>query len=148
MRRMVWPSLLSAAIGCSAITAAAARDFIPAERRNPSWSANLPDCADPSVIGKVQSGFASRESGYWQSSLAIAGIERIRTIAFRPWGADYIPRRYCVARATMSDGRVRTVSYNIIERAGIIGATWGVEWCVSGLDRLLYYAPDCKMARP
>ncbi|MBN9062862.1 MAG: hypothetical protein BGP06_11140 [Rhizobiales bacterium 65-9] len=148
MRRMIWLSVLSAAIGWCGLATASAREVIPAEQRNPSWSAALPACEDPSVIGQVQSGFASRESSYWQSNLAIAGVDHVRTIAFRPWGADYIPRRYCVARAYMSDGRLRTVSYNIIERAGPIGLTWGVEWCVSGLDRLFYYAPDCKMARP
>jgi hypothetical protein len=26
--------------------------------------------------------------------------------------------------------------------------TWGVEWCVVGLDRNWAYNPACKMARP
>jgi hypothetical protein len=26
--------------------------------------------------------------------------------------------------------------------------TWGVEWCVVGLDRNWAYNPRCKMARP
>jgi hypothetical protein len=30
----------------------------------------------------------------------------------------------------------------------MIGASWGVEWCVVGLDRDWAYNPRCKMARP
>jgi len=26
--------------------------------------------------------------------------------------------------------------------------TWGVEWCVVGLDRNWAYNPTCKMAQP
>jgi hypothetical protein len=38
------------------------------------------------------------------------------------------------------------------ESLGIIGATWGVEFCVHGLDRNLAYAyageQTCREARP
>jgi hypothetical protein len=30
----------------------------------------------------------------------------------------------------------------------MIGMTWGVEWCVVGLDRNWAYNPICKMAQP
>jgi hypothetical protein len=30
----------------------------------------------------------------------------------------------------------------------MVGATWGVEWCVVGLDRNWAYNPACQMARP
>ena len=30
----------------------------------------------------------------------------------------------------------------------MIGSSWGVEWCVVGLDRNWAYNPACKMARP
>jgi hypothetical protein len=30
----------------------------------------------------------------------------------------------------------------------MIGASWGVEWCVVGLDRNWAYNPACRMARP
>ena len=32
--------------------------------------------------------------------------------------------------------------------AGLLGAGWGVEWCVMGLDRNWAFNPACKMARP
>ena len=148
MRRIAWLTAVSAVSGLLGVELSAARSVIPAERRDPAWSANIPACDDPAVIGYVQRKFASREDNYWQLGLRISSVDRIRTIGWRPWGADYIPRRYCVARALTSDGHYRELSYNVIERGGIIGWSWGVEWCVSGLDRLFYYAPNCKMARP
>jgi hypothetical protein len=40
------------------------------------------------------------------------------------------------------------LSYSIAEDLGVIGVTWGVEWCITGLDRNFAYAPACKMAEP
>ena len=114
----------------------------------PNYDGVLPVCQDPSVTGTIASRFAHTEATFWNSSLVIQAFDHQREIAFRPWGANYIPRRFCAARAMTSDGRERTVSYSIAEDLGAIGVTWGVEWCVSGLDRPLAYAPNCKMAGP
>ena len=83
--------------------------------------------------------------------LQIVGFDRIHETAFRPWarGApDTIPRRYCSGQALVSDARKRQLYYWIGEDTGWIGATWGVEWCVVGLDRNWAYNPGCRMARP
>ncbi|WP_342360690.1 hypothetical protein [Terrarubrum flagellatum] len=148
MRRFVRLFAFAAAAGLATMAVSSARTIIPAEQRDPSWSGAIPACGDPAVISDVQQQFAQREDNYWRLGLRISSVDRIRSIGYQPWGADYIPRRFCVARAIMSDGRVRTLSYNIIERGAIIGWSWGTEWCVSGLDREFYFAPDCKMARP
>jgi hypothetical protein len=76
------------------------------------------------------------------------GFERVRQTAFRPWAAVTIPRRYCTATAMVSDGHKHRVDYSIIEDASEVGASWGVEWCIVGLDRNWAYNPACKMARP
>ena len=51
---------------------------------------------------------------------------------------------------TTSDGVRRKVDYSVRESTGMIGASWGVEFCVQGLDRNLAYAyaTACRMARP
>jgi hypothetical protein len=82
------------------------------------------------------------------SNLQILGFERVRQIAFSPWARGTIPRRFCRATAVVSDGRKHAVYYWIGEDTGMIGANWGVEWCVVGLDRNWAYNPACKMARP
>ena len=48
----------------------------------------------------------------------------------------------------INDGTRRPIYYGIGEDTGIIGVTWGVEWCVVGLDRNWAYNPACKAARP
>lgn len=108
----------------------------------------LPGCDDPAVSGEIASRFAYKESEYWHSDLTLDHFDRYRQIAMRPWGESFIPRRFCAARVLTSDGRYHAVSFAIAEGLGVIGIGWGVEWCVSGLDRNLAYAPACKMARP
>jgi len=112
----------------------------------PRYDGVLPGCE--AGLGKIASRFAQKESRYWNSSLQILDFERVREIAYRPWAAGTIPRRFCTAVALVSDGRKHTVNYWIGEDTGMIGASWGVEWCVAGLDRNWAYNPRCKMARP
>lgn len=143
----------------------------------PNYSGNVPACNTPSALSHIQRNFATTESRFWNSSLTIDGFDHIREIAFRPWGAENIPRRYCSADVVVSGvegtpsfgtegaygsgayqggkaGKVvagprrHTVWYSIVEDGGFLGISWGVEWCVEGLDRSWTYAPDCRMAKP
>ncbi len=67
-----------------------------------------------------------------------------------PLGARCHPAPVLLAVATTSDGLHRKIDYSVRESLGIIGSTWGVEFCVHGLDRNLAYAyaTACRMARP
>ncbi|MPZ58232.1 MAG: hypothetical protein GEU91_17405 [Rhizobiales bacterium] len=114
----------------------------------PRYGAVLPACDDPAALAEISSGFATKERRFWNSALAIVGIDRIRETAFRPWDRDLIPRRFCAARAWISDGKARPVYYWIGEDTGFIGSSWGVQWCVVGYDRNWAYHPSCRMARP
>lgn len=119
-----------------------------AENRVYGYAAVIPACDAPAVLSTIRSRFAAKESEYWKSPLTLERIEHVRQIAFRPWSKSFIPRRYCTASTTTSDHKRRRIDYSIGEDLGIIGATWGVTWCVTGTDRNLAFAPDCKMARP
>ena len=112
----------------------------------PRYDGALPPCE--AGLDTIAWQFAQKESRFWNSDLQILGFERIRQIAFSPWAAGTIPRRFCGAMAAVSDGRKHMVYYSIGEDTGMIGASWGVEWCVVGLDRNWAYNPFCKMARP
>ena len=138
---------MAATFGCISF-AALARPLVPAEKRFDYYSAQLPSCADPRVLERIQSRFYDRESEFWKSGLAIVGFDQVREIGMRTNGLDYIPRRYCMGRAALNDRSARTVSYSIVEDMGIIGWGFGVDWCVAGLDRNYADAPNCKMARP
>ena len=114
----------------------------------PLYDAVLPGCEDPAALGKIQARFGEKEGKFWNSALQIVDFSRIREVAVRPWAVDTIPRRFCTGTALVSDGIKRRVNYSIIEDAGMIGASWGVEWCVVGLDRNWAYNPHCRMALP
>ncbi len=116
--------------------------------RGPRYDAALPACNEPAALWKIQRTFASKEGRFWNSELTIVSFDRVHEIATRPWAEGSIPRRFCSGRALMSDGRWRRIDYAIIEDGGMIGGSWGVQWCVVGLDRNWAYAPGCKMARP
>jgi hypothetical protein len=114
----------------------------------PRYDALVPLCDDPGVLREISAKFAHKETEYWTSNLEILGIDRVREAAFRPWSAQTIPRRFCSGVARISDGRRHVVRYSIAETSGWLGVSWGVEWCVVGLDRNWAYNPTCLMARP
>jgi hypothetical protein len=114
----------------------------------PRYDGVLPPCDHPPALRKIAGRFGQKENKFWNSDLEIVGFDRIRETAFRPWAANTIPRRFCSAIVEVSDGIKRPIHYSIGEDTDIIGAYFGVEWCVVGLDRNWSYSPGCKMARP
>jgi hypothetical protein len=114
----------------------------------PRYESAVPTCDTPWALSTIQRRFGTKEGRFWNSSLQITDFDSVREVAFRPWANGTIPRRFCTGRALISDGRWRAVHYSIIEDGGVIGATWGVEWCVVGIDRNWAYNPACKMAKP
>jgi hypothetical protein len=114
----------------------------------PRFEGVVPPCDYPDALSKISSRFNERENAHWVSDLQILAFEKIRETAFRPWAANTIPRRFCSGVVEISDGSRRVIHYSIAEDTGIVGMTWGVEWCILGLDRNWAYNPACKMAMP
>lgn len=114
----------------------------------PDYSGDVPACDHFEVLNLIGMRFEETERMYWNSHLQISLFEKVQEIAFRPWGPEYQPRRYCRGTVTTSDAHKRAIYYSVIEDGGLIGASWGVEWCIVGLDRNYAYAPSCKMAGP
>jgi hypothetical protein len=112
----------------------------------PRYTGALPECE--AGLGTIASDFAIKEARFWNSSLEIVTFQAVRETAFRPWASNTIPRRFCSALALVSDGTKHPVHYWIGEDTGFAGASWGVEWCVVGLDRNWAYNPACRMAKP
>lgn len=121
---------------------------VPAEARWAPFWGQLPACDDAGVLSKISGRFAQTQRTFWNPELSIAGFDGVREIGFRANGLSYIPRRYCVARAAMSDLKRRTVVYAVGDNFGIIGESWGVQWCVVGLDPMHAYAPGCSVIKP
>ena len=146
--RSIWFLTAAALIGLGAPAPAQAASWLEKGiyLSGPNYDGVLPPCE--AALDKIASRFAQKEGRFWNSNLQILDFERVREIAYRPWAAGTIPRRFCSAVATVSDGLKHRVNYWIGEDTGMIGMTWGVEWCVVGLDRDWAYNPRCKMARP
>jgi hypothetical protein len=147
--RAWWFALASVVLALAPVPATAASLFelnfwLP----GPRYEGALPPCDSVAALDIISSRFSQKEGRFWNSSLTIQGYERIRETAYRPWAPNAIPRRFCSAVALVSDGLKHPVHYSINEDTGLLGASWGVEWCVVGLDRNWAFNPSCKMARP
>ncbi len=112
----------------------------------PRYDSDVPPCE--AMLDKLAARFAEKERKFWNSTLEITGFTNVREIAFRPWESGNIPRRFCTAQVSVSDGKVRTVNFSVIEDGGFASIGAGVEFCVIGLDRNWAYNPACRMARP
>ena len=112
----------------------------------PKYEGRVAPCeaAVPTIVSRFQ----EKESTFWNSTLTITGVANVREIAFRPWQSDNIPRRFCTGSVMVSDGKVGTVNYSIIEDGGFAGYDQGVEFCVVGLDRNWAFNPACRAAKP
>lgn len=147
MKTIAFGALALALFSGFATQPALARPLVPAEKRIRPFTADLPKCDDKGVLDRIADRFQQKESLYWKSTLEIKGFDHVGESGFRSNGLDYIPRRYCTARATLNDARRHQVTYWIGENLGIIGYGYGVEWCVNGLDRNNAFAPACRAAR-
>jgi hypothetical protein len=147
-RHLAAAATLVALLGASAPASAASLLELNFWLSGPRYDAAVPLCDDPAALAKVASRFAEKEEKFWDPTLRILGFDRVHERAWRPWAENTIPRRFCSATALVNDGKARPVYYSIAEDTGMIGATFGVEWCVVGLDRNWAYNPACRMAQP
>lgn len=131
----------------TAITAAP-----PAEARTIPFTGVVPACDSPAVLAEIARAFDRREARFWNSPLRIVDFEEPRLVAHRPWSASYVPRSFCSATALVQEGphiRRHRVAYIVREELGLLfGSTWKVDWCVTGVERHLHAAPECRMMRP
>ena len=112
----------------------------------PRYDGRVAEC--DKALPTITTQFQEKESTFWNSALTITAYGRIHETAFRPWQSDNIPRRFCSGDVMLSDGKMRSVHYSIVEDGGFAGFGQGVEWCVTGLDRNWAFNPACKAARP
>jgi hypothetical protein len=114
----------------------------------PRYSAKVPLCEERGPLDMIRRRFGTKEGKFWNSDLRLVGFEQIQEVAWQPWAPGTIPRRFCSASALISDGVRRPMYYSITEDAGMIGVSYGVEFCVVGLDREWSYQPACLRAKP
>ena len=144
LKKLAVGTMLGAALGLFAAMPVAHAFNFPVF--GPSYEGRLPGCE--AGLPTITTQFWEKERKFWNSPLRITAYGNVHEKVFRPRESDNIPRRYCTAEAMVSDGKVRTVHYSIIEDGGIASMGQGVEWCVVGLDRNWAYNPGCTAAQP
>ena len=153
MDRSVLPIVLaiSAAVTTGgSVTSAGAASWLEKNfwLSGPRYDSNVPLCDEHGTLDKIAARFGTKEGRFWNSALTIVGFEKIREVAWEPWSSGTIPRRFCTASVLVSDGKRHQINYSIVEDGGMISASYGVEWCVVGLDRDWTNNPNCRAARP
>src|ERR1700682_148210 len=81
----------------------------------PRYSAKVPLCEESGPLSTIRSRFGTKEGRFWNSDLTIVDFANVREIAFRPWTAGAIPRRFCRADGYISEGVRGPGSYSIME---------------------------------
>ena len=141
---------LAAAAGFGAVSSAQAANWLEKSfwLSGPRYDHSVPECTDSGPLSKISSRFSEKEGNFWNSSVKIVSFDEVREIAWEPWASGTIPRRFCTAFAVVSDGSRHKIAYSIIEDGGIIGAWYGVEWCVRDFDRNWSHLGNCNAALP
>ena len=148
--RMRFAALAAALVTAASIAPAGAANWFEKNiyMLGPRFDSQIPACDNSWALSTIRQRFSTKEGRFWNSNLQITDFAEIREVAFRPWADGTIPRRFCSGRVLTSDGHWRLVRYSIVEDGGMIGANWGVQWCVVGADRNWAYNPDCVAAAP
>ncbi len=106
-------------------------------------------CNDSGILARIEHRFRHQV-------LNVPNLPDVEIVAFRKvHERRYVPfsekrpiaRRYCAAKAALSNGKHRTVWYVIEDRMGFASMGDGVEFCVSGFDRWRVYSGHCRVLR-
>lgn len=108
--------------------------------------ANLPACDAPSVQSAVRRTIARADFSY-REGLVIDEMDLIDQTSVSQYAPSPVARRYCRARAYLSNGRTHPVYYMIEEHAGFVGLSWNVEACLPGHDRWHVHDGWCRTVR-
>ncbi|MTI19048.1 hypothetical protein E1162_17535 [Rhodobacteraceae bacterium RKSG542] len=74
-------------------------------------------------------------------------INYIQETGFQLGNPSPVARRYCAARAILSDGSHRALYYMVVEHDGFVGVSWNVQACLDGLDKYRVYDGRCRTVR-
>ena len=108
----------------------------------------LPACNNGSVLSSVTEKFSYYDAHVIGSGLAIANLSNVRETRLRVNGPSLIPRRYCDATATLTNGRRSEVVYLIEAHAGFASIFWNVQSCLPAFDPYRVYGAWCRSIRP
>ncbi|MEO3998720.1 hypothetical protein [Mesorhizobium sp. CAU 1732] len=106
-------------------------------------------CGNSRVLGQITHRFAHQVRNVPNLPLVdIVNFRQTSESRYQPQGyRQPIERRYCHAKADLSNGHTRDVWYLIERPMGFVGFGSNVEFCVSGFDRWHVYGGRCRVVR-
>lgn len=110
-------------------------------------TARVPACDDPAVVADIRDRFLIQTRVVHQRLLGIVDVEEVREKRHSVNDPSPIERRWCQAHARLDDGKHPQLYYLIERRAGFVGITWNVEFCLAGYDRWHVHDGQCRAVR-
>jgi hypothetical protein len=106
-------------------------------------------CDDPHILKRISSKFRHQaREVHHEPELSINAYDRVHEHRYQEERVGRpTARRYCMATATLSDGRERSVWYLIERGVGFASVGDNVEFCVSGFDKWNVYNNSCRILR-
>jgi hypothetical protein len=105
-------------------------------------------CANKRVLRQIVDRFAWAENRTWHRGFVIARLENPQLRYDVPAEeVGMVPRRYCEARAVMTNGETYTVYYTTEEELGFASIGDYVDFCVLGLDPWRVHDGFCRTVR-
>jgi hypothetical protein len=106
-------------------------------------------CGSDKVLGTISKRFRHQVTHVPHlPQVDILDYWNVRETRHLPQAEDRpIDRRYCHARAALSDGGNRDIWYLIERPMGFAGIGSNVEFCVAGFDRWNVYGGHCRVLR-
>lgn len=108
---------------------------------------SVPECTSASVIETVRGKFAASDANVLHMGLQLASVDRIAQAYAGQDDPSPIARRYCTARATLSNGKTTTLYYLVEQQAGFVGVTWNVDACLAGYEPWYVHDGRCHTVR-
>jgi hypothetical protein len=142
-------TMAALAIGCGLVAPTA---IAPAYAIEPILKAivtdrSVPDCTSPAVLDTVRDKIAAADAGMTHAGVLLTAVDQIAQDYVSQNDPSPYARRYCVARAGLSDGKTTTLYYLVEERAGFVGVTWNVDACLLGYEPWRVHDGRCHTVR-
>lgn len=107
----------------------------------------FPACNEPSLEHRIIERYNYAEKKQWHRGYEMSLLSRMHEHSTQLWYDSMIVRRYCAATAHFSNGSKRQVYFLVEDDAGFAGMTWGITYCVLGLDPWHNHDGNCRTMR-
>lgn len=121
--------------------------FSPTDSNAGLFGGPLPVCEDQKVLSKITKRFDRVQQKYHETDLQILDIAEIRETDERIVVEEETDRRFCVAKAELSDGNQPHIYYMILEGGGLASFGWNVNYCVNGYDFERAHGDKCRSVK-